>query len=99
MHPGVAGVITPLNASRQLVRLDVPIMIGVSGVAWLLSLPIPVPFADMIPALGRIHLAAGQGQRDGLAVLIGHVFALGAYLYMFFIWDTALAVLREVTTW
>lgn len=35
---GLAALITPLVVAQQLVRLDVPVMIGVSGLLWLLSL-------------------------------------------------------------
>jgi len=35
---GLASLITPLAVSSQLVRLDIPVMIGVAGLAWLLSL-------------------------------------------------------------
>ena len=34
---GISSLILPLAASTQLVRLDVPIMIGISGLAWLLA--------------------------------------------------------------
>ena len=34
---GLAALITPLAASRQLVRLDVPVMIGVSLLTWLMA--------------------------------------------------------------
>ena len=64
--------------------------------AFMLSLPIPIPFANMIPAIGLIHLAAGLIQRDGLAILVGHAFTLGAYLYLYFIWDTAIEILSKL---
>ncbi len=34
---GVSAVVAPLTVSRQLVRLDVPVMIGVSLLAWLMA--------------------------------------------------------------
>ena len=34
---GVSAAIAPLAVSSQLVRLDVPVMIGVSGLAWLMA--------------------------------------------------------------
>jgi len=34
---GACAALAPLVVARQLVRLDVPVMIGVSGLAWLLS--------------------------------------------------------------
>ncbi|NQU75320.1 MAG: calcium/sodium antiporter [Planctomycetes bacterium] len=35
---GVSALIAPLVASAQLVRLDVPVMIGASGLVWLLAM-------------------------------------------------------------
>lgn len=35
---GLASLITPLAVSSQLVRLDIPVMVAVSGLAWLLAL-------------------------------------------------------------
>jgi len=35
---GLAALVLPLAVSRQLIRFDVPIMIGVSGLLWLLAL-------------------------------------------------------------
>ena len=71
-------------------------LIGVSIclAAFLLSLPIPIPFANLIPAVALIHFAVGLLQRDGLAVWIGHGVTAGSYLYLYFIWDTAVAILR-----
>lgn len=64
--------------------------------AFLLSLPIPIPFANLIPAVGLILLAVGLLQRDGVAILLGHVVTAGSYLYLYFIWETAVAVLRRL---
>ena len=64
--------------------------------AFLLSLPLPIPFANLIPAVGLILMAVGLLQRDGLAVCVGHGFTLGSYLYLYFIWETAVAVLRRL---
>ncbi len=35
---GVSGLVAPLVVSRQLVRVEVPVMIGVSGMVWILAL-------------------------------------------------------------
>jgi len=34
---GISSIITPLAVAQQLVRVDVPLMIGASGLAWLLA--------------------------------------------------------------
>lgn len=43
---GLSAVITPLAVSRQLIRLDVPLMIGVSVLAGVLALDGLIGFAD-----------------------------------------------------
>lgn len=43
----------------------------VSGV--LLALPLPIPFANALPAITLLLIAAGLAQRDGLALLAAHV--------------------------
>lgn len=35
---GISGLLAPLVVSRQLVRVEVPVMIGVSGLVWVLAL-------------------------------------------------------------
>lgn len=53
---GVSAVVAPLLVSRQLVRIEVPVMIGVSCLAWLLALN------------GRISRWEGVAMAAGLAV-------------------------------
>ena len=62
---GIAALIVPLAASRQLVRFDVPIMIGVSLIAWALA-------AD-----GSISRADGAGMALGLVVYTAALIRLG----------------------
>lgn len=70
--------------------------LGICLAALVLSLPIPVPFANMIPALGLIHFATGLLQRDGLAVCVGHAFTLASYAYLYFIWDVVTRILTGI---
>ena len=35
---GVSGLVAPLVVSRQLVRVEVPVMIGISALVWILAL-------------------------------------------------------------
>ena len=72
--------------------------VGICLAAFVLSLPIPVPFANMIPALGLIHFAAGLLQRDGIAICVGHFFTIGAYVYLFMIWDIAVAAITAIVS-
>lgn len=43
---GVAAIITPLVVARQLVRVDVPLLIGVSVAVWLMSLDGSIGYLD-----------------------------------------------------
>ena len=70
--------------------------VGIFLAALVLSLPIPVPFANMIPALGLIHFAAGLLQRDGAAICVGHAFTVGSYFYLFLIWDVAMTAMSAL---
>ena len=56
-----------------------------------LALPIPVPGNNIPPAIGILLLALGLLERDGLLVLIGHLYTLvlwaGLIALSFFFWD------------
>jgi cation:H+ antiporter len=45
---GVSALITPLTVARQLIRIDVPVMIGVSALLWILSLNGVISFIESI---------------------------------------------------
>ncbi|MCA3556477.1 exopolysaccharide biosynthesis protein [Aestuariivirga sp.] len=50
-------------------------MIGLVAFPLALILFLPIPFANMPPALAIACLALGLAERDGLAVLVGYVFS------------------------
>lgn len=54
--------------------------------AFILLLPIPVPFTNTFPALSIVLLAAGMIEEDGAAILAGYILAGGAWAYIFFLW-------------
>ncbi|MBN1556363.1 MAG: calcium/sodium antiporter [Phycisphaerae bacterium] len=58
---GVSALITPLTVSSQLVRLDVPVMIGASGLVWFLA------------AGGTVHRSEGMLL---LAMILGYTVLL-----------------------
>lgn len=64
--------------------------------ASILSLPIPVPFANTIPALALLHFAAGLLQRDGIAISVGHAFTLASYVYIYMIWEVVVRTLSAL---
>jgi hypothetical protein len=64
-----------------------------------LALPLPIPLVNLIPAVALILLAVGLLQRDGLAVLLGHIFTVASYLYLYFVWEVAVAVFHRLMSW
>lgn len=56
--------------------------LGIVSSGLLLSLPLPIPFSNSIPALGVLFLTAGLIERDGLLVLIGHFMNIAAWIYV-----------------
>jgi hypothetical protein len=47
-----------------------------------LMLPLPIPFSNNIPAWAVVLLAIGMMERDGLCVLVGHLTAIVAWVYI-----------------
>jgi hypothetical protein len=47
-----------------------------------LMLPLPIPFSNNIPAWSVVFLATGMMEKDGLWVLLGHLGALGTWLFI-----------------
>jgi len=71
---GLSAVITPLVVSRQLIRLDVPVMIGVSILLWLLAADGSISRYDGLILLlsligynGFLVLQARNGAKDKVA--------------------------------
>ncbi len=78
-----------------------PGMINLIGLAitsngLLLSLPLPIPFSNSIPAISVILLTAGLMERDGLLVLLGHVLHIVAWVYVFFTFRGAIYLAGKV---
>lgn len=47
-----------------------------------LMLPLPIPFSNSIPAWAVVFLATGMMEKDGLCILLGHLGALGTWLFI-----------------
>jgi hypothetical protein len=47
-----------------------------------LMLPLPIPFSNNIPAWAVVLLAIGMMEKDGLCVLLGHITAIVAWLFI-----------------
>jgi cation:H+ antiporter len=69
---GMAALILPLAVSQQLVRLDVPLMIGVSLLFWVMALDGRIGRFDglllVAGIVGYTLLAIRQGRREGPAI-------------------------------
>lgn len=68
---GLSATITPLAVQRQLVRLDVPLMIGASALVYLMALDLHISRLDaaLLAAglLGYLGLQVVQGRKEGAA--------------------------------
>jgi hypothetical protein len=45
-------------------------------------LPLPIPFSNSIPAWAVVLLAVGMMEKDGLCVLLGHLTAMGTWVFI-----------------
>ena len=61
---------------RQLIGVGIII----AGLA--LMLPLPIPFSNNIPAWAIVFLAIGMMEKDGLFVLLGHLTAIVAWIFI-----------------
>jgi hypothetical protein len=73
---------------------------NVAGVALLsasivLSLPIPLPFANAIPATAIVLLAIGYLERDGVFVIAGHIVNVASWVLLFLFGDFILQTIRK----
>ncbi len=70
--------------------------VGIVSSAFLLSLPLPIPFSNALPAISIMLLAAGLMERDGLLVLWGYVMGALSWVYIAFWWNAFVATLRWI---
>ena len=68
-----------LHAGSSMLRL-IGLGIVIAGLG--LMLPLPIPFSNNIPAWAVVFLAIGMMERDGLCVLVGHLTAIVAWVYI-----------------
>lgn len=47
-----------------------------------LMLPLPIPFSNHLPAWAIVLLAIGMMEKDGLCVLLGHLTAIAAWVFI-----------------
>jgi hypothetical protein len=68
-----------LHAGPGMLRL-IGFGIVIAGVG--LMLPLPIPFSNSIPAWAVVLLAVGMMEKDGLCVLLGHLTAMGTWIFI-----------------
>src|ERR1700737_571898 len=68
-----------LHAGPGMLRL-IGLGIVIAGLG--LMLPLPIPFSNNIPAWAVVLLGIGMMERDGLCVLVGHLTAIVAWVYI-----------------
>ncbi|MEO6741259.1 MAG: exopolysaccharide biosynthesis protein [Chthoniobacteraceae bacterium] len=56
--------------------------LGIVSGGFFLSLPLPIPLTNSLPALSIIFLITGLLCRDGLAILCGHLLGLASWAYL-----------------
>jgi len=68
-----------LHAGPGMLRL-IGLGIIIAGLG--LMLPLPIPFSNSIPAWAVVFLAIGMMEKDGLCVLLGHLTAMGTWVFI-----------------
>lgn len=81
-----------------------PRMVNLIGVAiissgFILSLPLPIPFSNLFPAISIMCLAAGFMERDGLLVLIGYCLGVASWIYLAMWWKVIAASWQHFAHW
>lgn len=54
--------------------------------AFLLMLPLPIPFSNTIPAWSILLLALGMMEEDGVVIFLGYAMAGAAWMYLASLW-------------
>lgn len=73
--------------------------LGIVSGGFVLSLPLPIPFSNGLPAVSIILLALGLMERDGLLVLWGYLVGLLAWIYLAFWWKLVATSIHKVWGW
>jgi hypothetical protein len=60
--------------------------LAIASSAFLLMLPLPIPFSNTIPAWSILLLALGMMEEDGVVITLGYVMAGAAWAYIGALW-------------
>lgn len=75
------------------------VAIGLACVFLAIMMALPIPFGDMLPALGLILLSLGLMQRDGLMVLGGWIFVGISGVYLVLVWTAVVHLAHAMAGW
>lgn len=53
--------------------------------AFLLALPLPIPFSNTVPTLGIVLLALGQLERDGIFIAASYIWLIFVFVFFYLI--------------
>ncbi|MBC8108719.1 MAG: exopolysaccharide biosynthesis protein [Anaerolineae bacterium] len=70
--------------------------LSLMSLAFLLALPIPIPFNNVPPAIPLVILSFGMLERDGLLILIGHIGNIVLWIIMFFLGNLIWAAMAPI---
>ena len=73
--------------------------VGIISGGFILSLPLPIPFSNGLPAISILCLAAGLMERDGLLVLWGYLLGVASWVYLAFWWKVVVAAWQHASGW
>jgi hypothetical protein len=85
-----------LRTHPRMVNL---IGLGIISGGFILSLPLPIPFSNLFPAVSIMCLAAGLMERDGLLVLIGYLCGIASWVYLAICWKVIAASWHHMGHW
>lgn len=60
--------------------------LAIASSAFLLMLPLPIPFSNTIPAWSIMLMALGMMEEDGAVIVLGYLMAGAAWTYIAFLW-------------
>lgn len=72
-----------LTEEKPFIYLNFTVLMGM---AFILTLPLGVPFTNFFPAWTIILFALGILEKDGLLILLGYFFTLLTFLYLYLIY-------------
>jgi hypothetical protein len=70
--------------------------ISLVSLAFILALPIPIPFNNVPPAIPLVILSFGMLERDGLLILLGHIGNIILWIVLLFIGDLLLQAMSPI---